>query len=348
MSGLKPVVIRDILHAPKKWAPVFWYNEYRLTDGYHGMQSKPDGTIKIGTRGSVLALAQAHEVRDLMVAAHDLSVSDIKIVVISTAGDRIQDKPLSEVGGKGLFSKEIEQALTDGRVDLAVHSSKDMATTLPDGLELSVFLPREDVRDAFLSPKAASLIDLLQGAVVGSSSMRRKALINRLRPDIEVVMFRGNVQTRLKKLADGDVDATLLAYAGLRRLGIGNVATSLLAVDEFLPAPGQGAICIEIRTGDARIGELVAPLNDADTAAALTLERAYLKALDGSCRTPIAGIATVKDDRITFSGMVLSDDGQTVFEGSCKGPVGDASELGQRVGDDIRTRAGPNFFADWK
>jgi len=311
------------------------------------MQSKPDATIKIGTRGSMLALAQAHEVRDLMVAANNLNPSDIEIVVISTAGDRIQNKPLSEVGGKGLFSKEIEQALTDGRIDLGVHSSKDMATALPDGLELSAFLPREDVRDAFLSPKAANLQDLPQDAVVGSSSMRRKALINRLRPDIKVVMFRGNLQTRLKKLGNGEVDATLLAYAGLRRLGIENEVTSLLEVDNFPPAPGQGAICIETRVGDKRIKDLVLPLNDADTEAALTLERAYLRALDGSCRTPIAGIAAVKNNEISFSGMVLSDDGQIIHEKSCKGPVSDAASLGQKTGEKIRTMAGPEFFADW-
>ena len=311
------------------------------------MQSKPDATIKIGTRGSMLALAQAHEVRDLMVAANGLSSSDIEIVVISTAGDRIQNKPLSEVGGKGLFSKEIEQAIIDGRIDLGVHSSKDMATTLPDGLELSVFLPREDVRDAFLSPKATTLQDLPQGAVVGSSSMRRKALINRLRPDIKVVMFRGNLQTRLKKLAAGEVDATLLAYAGLRRLGIENEVTSLLEVNDFPPAPGQGAICIETRIGDARIKDLVMPLNDADTEATLTLERAYLKALDGSCRTPIAGIATVDGEKISFSGMVLSDDGQEIHEKSCQGPVSDAAILGKNTGEEIRAMAGPDFFADW-
>ena len=242
-------------------------NEHRLTDGYHTMQTKPAGTINIGTRGSLLALAQANEVRDLMIAANGLDQTSVEVVVISTAGDRIQDKPLSEVGGKGLFSKEIEQALIDSRIDLAVHSSKDMATVLPDGLELSVFLAREDVRDAFLSPNASRLQDLPPGAVVGSSSMRRKALINRLRPDIEVVMFRGNLQTRLIKLANNDVEATFLAYAGLKRLGIEDKATSLLSVEEFPPAPGQGAICVETRIGDEHIKNLVLPLNDNDTSA---------------------------------------------------------------------------------
>ncbi len=311
------------------------------------MQFKPDGKIKIGTRGSALALAQAHEVRARMIAAHGLTEDSFEIVVISTAGDRIQDKPLSEVGGKGLFSKEIEDALIDGRIDLAVHSSKDMATVLPDGLELSAFLPREDVRDAFLSNKAASLSDLPQNAVVGSSSMRRKALINRLRPDIKVVMFRGNVQTRMRKLAHGDVDATLLAFAGLKRLGNEDMVTSLLEVSEFPPAPGQGAICIESRIGDSQIQPLTTALNDVDTCAALTLERAFLKALDGSCRTPIAGIATVDADDISFAGMVLSDDGQTLFEKSVQGKTGEAEQLGRTTGEEIRNRAGSGFFADW-
>ncbi len=311
------------------------------------MQSKPDGTIKIGTRGSLLALAQAHEVRDLMVAAHGLDADAIEIVVISTAGDRIQNKPLSEVGGKGLFSKEIEQAILDGRVDLGVHSSKDMATTLPDGLELDVFLPREDVRDAFLSPKAKKLQDLPNGAVVGSSSMRRKALINKLRPDVEVVMFRGNLQTRMKKLAANEVDATLLAFAGLKRLGLEDEVTSLLEIKDFPPAPGQGAIGIETRIGDTRIKQLVSPLNDADTFAALTLERAFLKALDGSCRTPIAGVANAEGDQISFSGMVLSDDGQIAHDGSCKGAVSDATSLGKAIGEEIKAKAGPGFFKDW-
>jgi hydroxymethylbilane synthase len=322
-------------------------NCFCLADGLQPMQTKPDDRIKIGTRGSKLAMAQAFEVRERMVAAHEFSPDQFEIVEISTAGDRIQDKPLSEVGGKGLFSKEIEDALLDGRIDLAVHSSKDMATILPDGLELTAFLPREDVRDAFLSPTAKTLMDLPQNAVVGSSSMRRKALINRLRPDIEVVMFRGNLQTRLKKLANNDVAATLLAYAGLKRLGLEDEVASLFDPKEFPPAPGQGAICIETRIGDERIKPLVKALNDDDTAAALTLERAFLKALDGSCRTPIAGLALVDGDNISFSGMVLSDDGQEVFSSSCSGKVVDAEALGRETGEDIRQQAGPNFFVEW-
>lgn len=311
------------------------------------MQMKPEEKIKIGTRGSLLALAQSHEVRDRLIAAHSLSSVNFEIVVISTAGDRVQDRPLSEIGGKGLFSKEIEDALLDGRIDLAVHSSKDMATVLPDGLELSAFLPREDVRDAFLSPKAETLMDLPQGAVVGSSSMRRQALIKRLRPDIEVVMFRGNVQTRMKKLAAGDVDATLLAFAGLKRLGLEDSVTSLLSTDEFPPAPGQGAICIESRVNDEPIKKLVTSLNDPNTSATLLLERAFLKALDGSCRTPIAGVSNIDGDQISFAGMVLSDDGSTTHEANCRGNVEEASDLGRQVGEVIRNKAGADFFEDW-
>ena len=206
--------------------------------------------LRIGTRGSALALAQATETRARLMAAHGLPEAAFEIVVISTSGDRIQDRPLSEAGGKGLFTKEIEEALLDGRIDIAVHSSKDMPTALPDGLELSAFLEREDVRDAFIGRAARKLEDLPDGSIVGSSSLRRQALIRRLRPDIEVVMFRGNVQTRLRKLEEGQVAGTLLANAGLRRLGLADIITELLPVDTFPPAPGQGAICIESRIGD--------------------------------------------------------------------------------------------------
>jgi hydroxymethylbilane synthase len=225
------------------------------------LQSNP---LRIGTRGSALALAQAHETRDRLMAAHGLAEDSFEIVVIKTSGDRIQDRPLSEVGGKGLFTKEIEEALLDGRIDLAVHSSKDMPTVLPDGLALTAFLPREDVRDAFLSPKAKTLTDLPHGAVVGSSSLRRQAMIKRLRPDIEVVMYRGNLQTRLRKLAEGAVDATLLAAAGLRRLGLEAEITSLLETDQFLPAVGQGAICIESRADDTATLQMLAAIHDPD------------------------------------------------------------------------------------
>ena len=307
--------------------------------------------LKIGTRGSALALAQAHETRARLMAAHGLPEAAFEIVVITTSGDRIQDRPLSEAGGKGLFTKEIEEALLDGRIDIAVHSSKDMPTALPDGLELSAFLEREDVRDAFIAKTAdgaaPGLAELPQGAVVGSSSLRRQALIRRLRPDIEVVMFRGNVQTRLRKLEEGQVAGTLLAYAGLRRLGLADIVTELLPVEEFPPAPGQGAICIESRIGDLATLALLAPIGHAATAQALTCERAFLAALDGSCRTPIAGHATIDGDRLAFRGMILTPDGRETHEIAAEGSAADATRIGRQAGTDIRDRAGPGFFAGW-
>ena len=221
-------------------------------------QSSAAPFLRIGTRGSPLALWQAHEVQARLAAAHGVAPEAVAITVIKTSGDIIQDRPLSEVGGKGLFTKEIEQALTDGRIDLAVHSAKDMPTVLPDGLMLAACLPREDVRDAFIGRTAATLAELPRGAVVGTASLRRQALVKRLRPDLQVVSFRGNVETRLKKLEDGVVDATLLALAGLKRLGRADAATSILDVDAFLPAVGQGAIGIETRTDDRRTRDLVA------------------------------------------------------------------------------------------
>ncbi len=270
------------------------------------MQTKP---IRIGTRGSALALAQAHETRARLAKAHGLTDDDFEIVVIKTTGDQIQDRPLSEAGGKGLFTKEIEEALLDKSIDLAVHSSKDMPTVLPDGLGMTAYLPREDVRDAFISPKVEKLTDLPQGAVVGSSSLRRQAQIKRLRPDLDVVMYRGNLQTRLRKLDEGVVDATFLAYAGLRRLGQGDLVTSLMDLENFLPAVGQGAIGIEARLGDEETARILAPIHHAETESRLLLERAYLAEMDGSCRTPIAGLSHVEGDRIRFRGEVIKPDG---------------------------------------
>lgn len=270
------------------------------------MQTKP---IRIGTRGSALALAQAHETRARLAKAHGLTDDDFEIVVIKTTGDQIQDRPLSEAGGKGLFTKEIEEALLDKSIDLAVHSSKDMPTVLPDGLGMTAYLPREDVRDAFISPKVEKLTDLPQGAVVGSSSLRRQAQIKRLRPDLDVVMYRGNLQTRLRKLDEGVVDATFLAYAGLRRLGQGDLVTSLMDLEHFLPAVGQGAIGIEARLGDEETARILAPIHHAETESRLLLERAYLAEMDGSCRTPIAGLSHVEGDRIRFRGEVIKPDG---------------------------------------
>ncbi len=308
------------------------------------MQTK---SLKIGTRGSALALAQARETRDRLMKHHGLREEDIEIVVISTSGDRIQDRPLTEVGGKGLFTLEIEEQLADGRIDLAVHSSKDMPTFLPEGLHLSIFLEREDPRDAFIGRDVKTLLDLPRGAVVGSSSLRRQALILRARPDLKVVTFRGNVETRLRKLAEGEVDATFLAYAGLRRLGLGDVVTELMDVRTFPPAPGQGAITVETRIGDDRVDGLLAPINHLPTSTALACERAFLGALDGSCRTPIAGLATVSGDLVQFHGMILLPNGNEAHEVSGEGKLADAAEIGRDAALRIRERAGSHFFTDW-
>jgi hydroxymethylbilane synthase len=307
-------------------------------------QSSAAPFLRIGTRGSPLALWQAREVQARLAAAHGVAPEMIAITVIKTSGDIIQDRPLSEVGGKGLFTKEIEQALSEGRIDLAVHSSKDMPTVLPDGLMLAACLPREDVRDAFISRKAATLAGLPRGAVVGTASLRRQAMVKRLRPDLQVVPFRGNVETRLKKLDDGVVDATLLALAGLKRLGRGDAATSILDADAFLPAVGQGAIGIETRADDRRTRDLVAVIGDADTLTALTTERAFLAVLDGSCRTPIAGHARVAGDAITFRGLILRPDGSEALETSRSGAAADAAVLGADAGRELKGRAAPDFF----
>jgi hydroxymethylbilane synthase len=306
-------------------------------------QSSP--FLRIGTRGSPLALWQAHAVQARLAAAHGVAPGTIAIEVIRTSGDVIQDRPLSEVGGKGLFTKEIEQALIDGAIDLAVHSCKDMPTALPAGLELLACLPREDVRDAFISRKAASLADLPQGAVVGTASLRRQAMVKRLRPDVSVVTFRGNVDTRLKKLEDGVVDATLLAFAGLKRLGREAAATAVLDVDTFLPAVGQGAVGIEARSADIRTHEMLAGINDAETLAAVCTERAFLAVLDGSCRTPIAGHARILGDRVVFRGMVLRPDGTEVHETTCKGAVQDGPLLAAEAARELKGRTAPGFFA---
>lgn len=308
-------------------------------------QSSNSSLLRIGTRGSPLALTQAEDVRARLAVAHGLDPVAIEICVIRTSGDVIQDRPLAEVGGKGLFTKEIEQALFERKVDLAVHSAKDMETVLPAGLVAPAFLRREDVRDAFISRKAATLADLPAGAVVGTASLRRQAIVRRLRGDLRVISLRGNVQTRLRKLDAGEVDATLLALAGLKRLGLTAVATSIFSVDEFLPAVGQGAIAIETRADDARTRELVAPINDADTMTAITAERAFLAALDGSCRTPIAGHARIAVDGIlTLRGLIVTPDGGVAYETSRSGPANEAAALGTDAGAELKRRAGPNFF----
>jgi len=303
--------------------------------------------LKIGTRGSPLALAQAHETQARLMEAHGMPAEAFEVVVISTSGDRIQDRPLSEAGGKGLFTKEIEEALLARRIDIAVHSSKDMPTVLPDGLELSAFLPREDARDAFIGKAAKRIADLPRGAKVGSSSLRRQALIRRMRPDLDVVMFRGNVQTRLRKLDEGVADGTILAYAGLKRLGLDNVVTDLMSLEIFPPAPGQGAICIESRIGDADVEKMLAAIHDVPTGQALACERAFLAALDGSCRTPIAGHATISGESLSFAGLIISPDGTASHEVRLDGPARDAARIGSEAAKAVRARAGETFFDSW-
>ncbi|WP_315926173.1 hydroxymethylbilane synthase [Mesorhizobium sp. SP-1A] len=303
--------------------------------------------LKIGTRASQLALAQAHEARARLMAAHGLPEDAFEIVPLTTTGDRIQNRPLSEAGGKGLFTKELEDALYDRRIDIAVHSSKDMPTQLPHGLELSAFLPREDVRDAFIGKAAARIMDLPRGARVGSSSLRRQALIRRMRPDLDVVMFRGNVQTRLRKLEEGVADGTILALAGLRRLGLEHVATDIMPVDLFPPAPGQGAICIESRVGDGEIAAMLAAIHDVPTGRALACERAFLAALDGSCRTPIASHAIVEGESLSFSGLIARPDGTAEHAIAATGASVDAARIGREAGEEVRARAGENFFEGW-
>jgi hydroxymethylbilane synthase len=284
--------------------------------------------MKIGTRGSPLALAQAHETRRRLALAHGVPEEHFEIVVIKTSGDMIQDRPLSEVGGKGLFTRELDQAQLDGAIDIAVHSAKDLPTVLPEGLDVAGYLPREDVRDAFIGRDAKTLMDLRQGARVGSASLRRQAMIRRLRPDLEVELLRGNVQTRLRKVESGEFAATLLALAGLKRLGLADQATSILPLDLFPPACGQGAIAITACTDDAQVRADLAAICDAETGHALTAERTFLHALDGSCRTPIAGHAVVSGDRVSFYGIVLRQDGSEAFDTRAEGPVADAAALG--------------------
>lgn len=277
-------------------------------------------------------------------AAHGLPAEAFEIVVIKTSGDRIQDRPLSEAGGKGLFTKEIEDALLAGSIDFSVNSTKDMPTVLPDGLFLSAFLPREDVRDAFISVKAARVLDLPLGATVGSAALRRRAQLLRLRPDLKLELLRGNVPTRLAKVQSGALDATFLAYAGLRRLGLAEHAGELLDVESFLPAVGQGAIGLESRMGDDATTALLSAIHDRDTGDCVTAERAFLAVLDGSCRTPIAGHARLIDGRLRFKGEVLLPDGTESHGVDAEGKRDSAAALGQQAGARLKSLAGDDFF----
>jgi hydroxymethylbilane synthase len=300
--------------------------------------------LRIGTRGSPLALAQAREVRARLADAHGLDPDAIALAVIRTSGDMVQDRQLTDVGGKGLFTKEIDQALIDGAVDFAVHSAKDLPTVLPLELAIVGYLPREDVRDAFISRKAPDLDGLPPAAVVGTASLRRQALVRRRRPDLQVTLLRGNVETRLRKLEEGIVDATLLAMAGLNRLGRADAATSLLDVTAFPPAVGQGAIAITARRDDETVRNLLAAIIDPDTGHALAAERAFLAVLDGSCRTPIAGHATIEKGNLQFHGMVLRTDGSEVLEARRAGGVADAAALGADAATELKGRLPADFF----
>jgi hydroxymethylbilane synthase len=294
--------------------------------------------ITLGTRGSPLALAQANEARRLLAQAHGWEIERIALQVIRTSGDRIQDRPLAEAGGKGLFSKEIDAALLAGAIDAAVHSAKDLPSLAPEGVTIAAFLPREDVRDALVSAFADTVEGLPHGATFGAASLRRQAQALSLRPDLEPTLLRGNVETRLKKAETGAVGATLLALAGLKRLGLSHRARAVLELDRFLPAPGQGAIAITARSNDARALSALAPISDAATAAALTAERAFLAELEGSCRTPIAGLARLEAGRLRLRGEVLRPDGSERFEIAAEAAPADAERLGREAGRDLKAR----------
>ena len=303
----------------------------------------PAHPFKIGTRGSPLALWQAHEVRRCLMLAYKLPEAAFEIVVIKVTGDQILDKALKEIGGKGLFTREIEEALLDGGIDIAVHSMKDMPTVQPAGLILDCYLPREDVRDGFVSPAVAGLMDLPQGATVGSSSLRRRAQLAHRRPDLKLVEFRGNVQTRMKKLEDGVAVATFLAMAGLNRLGMAQHAKPI-AVTEMLPAVAQGAIGVERRLADPRAEAMLAAIHHTPTGQQLAAERGFLARLDGSCETPIAGLAVLEGSTLWLRGEILRPDGTRVIAGELRGPVADAAAIGAALADHLLAQAGPGFF----
>jgi len=304
----------------------------------------PIRPLKIGTRGSPLALAQAHETRDRLAQAFDLPPEAFEICVIQTTGDRVIDRPLKEIGGKGLFTREIEQAMLRGDIDIAVHSMKDMPVLQPEGLVLDCYLPREDVRDAFVSNDFQNLADVPEGSTVGTSSLRRRAQLLVKRPDLEVVEFRGNVQTRLRKLSDGVAVATFLAMAGLNRLDRADVAQSALSPEDMLPAVAQGAIGIERREDDHVTAEMLSAIHDKPTAERLAAERAFLAALDGSCETPIAGLAELDGGNMRLRGEILRPDGSEAFSDDRTAPIEDGAELGRSMANDLLKLAGEGFF----
>ena len=304
----------------------------------------PTDPLKIGTRGSPLALAQAYETRQRLATAFDLTEDCFDIIVIKVTGDAIQDRPLKEIGGKGLFTREIEEDLLSGKIDIAVHSMKDMPTVQPGGLILDTYLPREDVRDAFVSPSLTGIADLAQGATVGTSSLRRRAQLLHRRPDLNVVEFRGNVQTRLRKLDDGVAEATFLACAGLNRLGRDDVPATPIAPEDMLPAVAQGAIGIERRVDDHNTADMLAAIHDRETGERLAAERSFLFTLDGSCETPIAGLAELNNGTLTLRGEVLRTDGSEALADTISGPIADGPAMGETLARGLLDRAGSGFF----
>lgn len=307
----------------------------------------PQNPLNIGTRGSPLALAQAHETRERLAKAFDLPFEAFTICVIKTTGDKVLDRPLKEIGGKGLFTREIEEDMLAGKVDIAVHSMKDMPTVQPEGLMLGTYLPREDVRDAFISLRSKGLEELAAGTVVGTSSLRRKAQLKLRRPDLEVVEFRGNLQTRLMKLEQGVAEATFLAMAGLNRLGMDEVPKTPIEVETMLPAVAQGAIGIERRVDDTRVAEMLEAIHDGPTGKRLAAERAFLEALDGSCETPIAGLAVLEGGEIHLRGEVLRPDGSEAIDDALRCPVEDGAQAGREMAQKLLSEAGEGFF-DWR
>jgi hydroxymethylbilane synthase len=300
--------------------------------------------MRIGTRSSPLALAQARELVSRLALAHGLDENSIEIIAIKTSGDKILNQPLNEAGGKGLFTKELDLALLNGDIEIAVHSAKDLPAHLPSGMEIAGYLPREDARDAWVSPHAPHPLRLAAGMVVGTASLRRAAMVKRLRPDLRVALLRGNVETRLAKLAKGEFAATLLALAGLKRLGLESEATAVLDAGEFVPAPGQGAIAMTARSADNATLRFVAPVTDQTTSAALCAERAFLRVLDGSCKTPLGAHARFEGDGLFFHAIVLRPDGSLFFETAVSGPAGDAARLGEVAAKELLAQIPPGFF----
>ncbi len=307
----------------------------------------PRFPIRIGTRASPLARVQTEAVRERLIARHAglAAKGALEVILIRTTGDRVQDRPLADLGGKGLFTRELDDAMLAGQIDLAVHSVKDIPTWLPAGIELAAFMPREDPRDVLIARAATSLGALPAGAVIGTASLRRQAQVRWRRPDVRVTSFRGNVETRLAKVAAGEADATLLALAGLKRLGLADRATAVLAPEELLPAVGQGAVGITCRAEDGVCRQLLAAIDDPATCDAVSAERAMLDVLDGSCRTPIGGLAEIDGlGGLWLRGLVAREDGSQLVAGERRGSITDARRLGADLGAELKAAAGPGFF----